>query len=150
MNTREIWRLVPSVDGLLASSHGRLMVIPYQGEVPNGGRRQYGGEPTTGQWDGARYIYVLRGKTYKVHRLICEAFNGQAPEGAVCMHLDEDASNNRPENLRWGTQKENLNAPGFVSYCKSRTGENSPWAKSKRERTKDERTKERICDAATA
>ena len=132
MNTMEIWRLVPSVDGLLASSHGRLMVIPYHGEMPNGGQRPYGGEPTTGQWDGTRFIYVLKGKTYKVHRLICEAFNGPAPEGAVCMHLDEDASNNNPENLRWGTQKENLNAPGFIAYCKGRTGENGPWAKSKR------------------
>ena len=48
------------------------------------------------------------------------------------MHLDENAVNNRASNLRWGTQKENLNAPGFLTYCRSRTGEDSPSAKGRR------------------
>lgn len=52
----ELWRLVPSVSGLLASSHGRLMVTPYCAPMPLGGERQYGGEPTQGQWDGKRFI----------------------------------------------------------------------------------------------
>ena len=54
------------------------------------------------------------------------------------MHLNEDSSDNRPENLMWGTQKENLNAPGFIAYCKGRTGENSSYTKGKRKR--EERT----------
>lgn len=121
MNDKELWRIVPSVPGLLASSHGRLMVAPYLGTMPAGGKRQYGGEPTTGQWDGKRFIYIANGKTLKVARLVCEAFNGQQPDDKpVCMHLDEDARNNRPENLAWGTQKENMNAPGFIAYCKAR------------------------------
>jgi hypothetical protein len=45
--------------------------------------------------------------------------------------MDEDALNNRPSNLRWGTQKENLNMPGFIEYCRARKGENSPRAKHK-------------------
>jgi len=66
----------------------------------------------------------------KVHRLVCEAFHGPAPfRNAVVIHLDEVGVNNRPENLKWGTQKENLNMPGFKAYCRSRTGENSPRAK---------------------
>lgn len=45
----------------------------------------------------------------KVHQLVCEAFHGSKPfESAVVIHIDEDAHNNRPENLLWGTQKENL------------------------------------------
>lgn len=105
------------------------MVIPYSAEMPYGGPRTYGGQPTKGQWDGKRFLYRLRGRTYKAHRLVCEAFNGQPPEGAVCMHLNEDASDNRPENLAWGTQKENLNAPGFLAYCRSRIGKESPVIK---------------------
>lgn len=35
----ELWRLVPSVSGLLASSHGRLMVTPYCAPMPLGGER---------------------------------------------------------------------------------------------------------------
>lgn len=37
--------------------------------------------------------------------------------------------NNTESNLEWGTQKQNLNAPGFIEYCKSRLGKNSPSAK---------------------
>jgi hypothetical protein len=93
--------------------------------------RMYGGKIITGQWDGARFIHRWRGKTRKVARLVCEAWNGPPGEGQVCMHLDEDASNNRPENLAWGSQRENLNAPGFIAYCKTRTGDNHPFRKSR-------------------
>lgn len=129
----ELWRRVPSVDGLLASSRGRFMVIPFFAELPNGGVRQYGGIARSGSWDGDRYVFHWRGKTYKVARLVCEAFHGPAPDGMpVCMHLDENARNNSPGNLAWGTQKQNLNAPGFLAYCRSRVGENSPTIKAGR------------------
>ena len=109
---------------------GRLMVEAYELIHPNGGRHIHGGKPTKGQWDGNRFIYPRRGhKTLKVHRLVCEAFNGEPTDGQVCMHLNEDASDNRPENLAWGTQKQNLNAPGFIAYCKSRTGDSHPSKK---------------------
>lgn len=95
--------------------------------MPGGGERIYGGQPTLGQWDGKRFLYARRGhKTLKVHRLVCEAFNGPPDDGQVCMHLNEDSSDNRPENLAWGTQKQNLNAPGFIAYCKTRTGDQHP------------------------
>jgi len=128
---KEVWKIIPSLPGIIASSHGRLMVVPYYGDLPqNRGQRQYGGEPTYGQWDGARFIYPIESKTHKVARLICEAFHGPQPfPEAVVMHLDENSRNNKPKNLAWGTQKENMNAPGYIAYCKSRTGENSPHAK---------------------
>lgn len=137
---REMWRIVPSLPHLMASSHGRVMLAPYLAPVARGvGVRQYGGEPTPGQWDGSRFIYITGGKTKKVARLVCEAFNGPAPEGKrVCMHLDENSRNNRPENLAWGTQKENLNAPGFIAYCKGRLGENSPTTKGRAKRAQQQ------------
>lgn len=129
----ELWRLVPSVPGLLASSKGRIMIVPKLGDLPNGGQRQYGGYARTGSWDGDRFIFVWGGKTHKVARLVCEAFHGPAPEAKpICMHLDENSRNNNPRNLAWGTQKENLNAPGFIEYCKGRTGENSPSIKGRK------------------
>ena len=132
MSSPELWHLIPSVPGLLASSRGRIMVIPWLGTTPNGGQRQYGGFARIGSWDGDRYVFHWRGKTYRVARLICEAFNGPPPfETAVCMHLDENSRNNFPENLQWGTQKENLNAVGFIEYCKGRTGKNSPFIKGR-------------------
>lgn len=136
MKDAEAWRVVPSHPHLLASSHGRVMIAPRWQDVNRGtGLRPYGGAPTLGQWDGSRFVYRVKGKTHKVHRLVCEAFNGPCPEEKpVCMHLDENSSNNRPENLAWGTQKENLNAPGFLDYCRSRTGENNPNVKGRRKK----------------
>ena len=130
---QEQWRAVPSVPGLLASSFGRVMVAPYTAPLPNGGLRQYGGFPTYGQpvESEGRYITVFRRKTYKVHSLVCEAFNGPRPEGLVCCHVDEDWRNNLPSNLEWGTQRDNLNAPGFIAYCRSRTGANNPLIKGR-------------------
>jgi hypothetical protein len=48
------------------------------------------------------------------------------------MHKDDDSTNNCPDNLEWGTQKENLNTPAFIAYCKGRTGENNPFIKGRR------------------
>lgn len=111
------------------------MTKPYRGKMPHGGYRPYGGKPHFGVWNkqDARFIIAHKGKTYKIARLVCEAFNG-APteEKPVCMHLDENAANNRADNLAWGTQKENLNAPAFLAYCAERTGEDSPWVKGRK------------------
>jgi hypothetical protein len=62
--------------------------------------------------------------------MVCEAFHGQPPfDGSVVIHLDEDALNNRPENLMWGTQKENMNMPKIKAWQKTRIGPNSPFVK---------------------
>jgi hypothetical protein len=75
-------------------------------------------------------VYSRRFGNIRIHRAVCEAFYGPAPfDRAVVMHLNDDATDNRIENLKWGTQKENLNSEAFLAYCQSRTGENSPWRK---------------------
>lgn len=131
----EIWKVVPSAPWFLASSEGRVMVAPYQAEMPNGGLRQYGGQPHFGVWNkqDGRFITVHKGRTYKIAALICEAFHGAKPTASsVCMHLDENAANNRPDNLSWGTQKENLNAPRFREYLTLKHGESHPFYGVKR------------------
>lgn len=107
------------------------MVMPYTAPLPHGGQRQYGGQPTRGQWDGTRFIYTIKGQTYKVARLVCEAFHGTPQPNFVCIHMDENSRNNCPDNLQWGTQRDNLNAPGFLTYCRSRTGANSTHFKAR-------------------
>lgn len=42
-----------------------------------------------------------------LHRLILEAFHGPCPEGMGCRHLNGIRTDNRLENLAWGTWKEN-------------------------------------------
>jgi len=109
--------------------------------MPNGGERAYTPKPTFGVVTSAsktaRHKYMgIYNKFYgnmKIHRLVCEAFHGPAPEGMpVVIHKDENALNNRADNLKWGTQKENLNMPGFIAYCKARLGENSPTTKGRK------------------
>jgi hypothetical protein len=139
----EIWKPVPSKLGILASSWGRIKLPDRKAKMPNGTVREYKTKPTYGVKikanKSARHVfYGIYNKFFgnvKVHRLVCEAFHGPAPDGAnIVLHLDENALNNRPENLRWGTQKENLNMPGFIAYCKSRTGENSPYVKGRKKK----------------
>lgn len=49
-----------------------------------------------------------RGRTEKVHRLIAIAFLGQPEARQEVRHLDGDPSNNRVDNLKWGTRSENI------------------------------------------
>ena len=46
-------------------------------------------------------------KAHRIHRLVLEAFVGPCPEGMECRHKDDDKSNNRLDNLSWGTRMEN-------------------------------------------
>lgn len=132
---REFWRPVPSEPGVLASSHGRILLAPVHAPLPNGGYRLYVPQPRRGQVSRANkaakhvYLHVMvkrfggtsRQAPRKAHQLVCEAFHGPKPfPEAVVIHLDENALNNRPENLKWGTQKENLNMPGFRAQVSAR------------------------------
>lgn len=47
-------------------------------------------------------------KVKKVHLLVLEAFVGPRPEGMLGLHWDDDKDNNKLDNLRWGTQAENI------------------------------------------
>jgi hypothetical protein len=50
-----------------------------------------------------------RGKSCKVHTLVCEVFHGPKPTpGHEVRHLNGDRTDNRAENLAWGTRSENV------------------------------------------
>jgi hypothetical protein len=61
--------------------------------------------------NGYHRFALVRGGKVKVrqaHRLVAQAFIGDPPfKGALVLHWDGNPVNNRVENLRWGTQKEN-------------------------------------------
>lgn len=44
----------------------------------------------------------------RIHTLVLLAFVGPCPEGMECCHGDGDKTNNRLNNLRWGTHSENM------------------------------------------
>jgi hypothetical protein len=42
-----------------------------------------------------------------VHVLVCQAFHGPRPAGAEALHINNNRSDNRACNLRWGSHREN-------------------------------------------
>ena len=101
----EVWKVVPSKSGVIASSLGRVKLPCRSASMPNGGRRDYITKPTYGTntkaCKNARHlykgIYAKRFGNMKIHRLVCEAFHGAPPSSkSVVLHLDEDGLNNKP------------------------------------------------------
>jgi len=131
-------KLIDEIDGAFVNDKGEIKLPECKAETPNGGIRKYKTKWRFGiitkASKSARHEYygiVYKGKNYKMHRIICKAFHGPAPDGKpIVIHINENALDNRPENLRWGTQKENMNMPNYIEYCKSRTGKDSPRYKS--------------------
>ena len=119
---QEIWRDVVGFDGLYEVSNigrvrskdklvrclspwGRMKVNHYKGKLLK-------------PWPIGKYGHLFVGMypknskgeedkvTEAVHRLVLEAFVGPCPEGMCCRHFpDRDPSNNKLENLSWGTKK---------------------------------------------
>jgi len=62
---------------------------------------------------GSGRLYVSLHKNGKrnnlyVHRLVLITFVGPCPEGMECCHKEDNPLNNRLENLRWDTHKNNI------------------------------------------
>jgi len=66
----------------------------------------YDGYLAVGLYDESRKLANKR--RYRVHRIVLEAFVGPAPAGMVAGHINNIRHDNRLENLRWMTQKENI------------------------------------------
>lgn len=67
-----------------------------------------------------RMQITFRRKVYRPARLVCEAFHGPPPPGKPnALHRDENPRNNRPENLFWGSQRENYSHPKISAYVRS-------------------------------
>lgn len=89
--------------------------------------------PAVGSRD-QRALCVLyldgRPKSHYVHRLVCEAFHGPAPEGKTwVLHWDDDPTNNNASNLRWGSPKEN-SADAWRNGWRFTGGRNTETCKS--------------------
>jgi hypothetical protein len=80
--------------------------------------------PTYGAHRPSGYMVVfVNDKMKLVHRLVLEAFTSvDEGKGLYVDHIDRDKTNNRIENLRWVTQKENMqnrSPPTPFKHCKS-------------------------------
>lgn len=93
-------RIVPEYPGLVISSDGRI-------QGPSG---KWLKTPVSKRTGYQQFTYYPGDGTCKyplVHSVVCVAFHGPRPEGMQVRHLNGDRCDNRADNLRWGTPKEN-------------------------------------------
>ncbi|MGX7706362.1 NUMOD4 domain-containing protein [Methylobacterium sp. Gmos1] len=75
-------------------------------------------------------------KRYKIHRLVCTAFNGPPAEDDMdCAHLDGSRNNSVPENLAWVSRAENMSHKRL--HGTQQIGELGPSAKLSREQVEE-------------
>lgn len=111
MSTR--YRSIDGDKGYRVGSDGTVWSCLVKISLGNKGSKQIAGET----WrqlkllvsrDGHLYV-MIRGRKRKVHQLVLEAFVGPRPPGMEARHFpDRDPTNNRVENLSWGTHQQNI------------------------------------------
>jgi hypothetical protein len=127
--TTEIWKPIISYDGLYeASTYGRVKSF-----IGRYGIKERILKLTKDK-NGYLHVLLFKNKSRKyfsVHRLILETFMGSCPLGMECRHLDGNPSNNRLDNLKWGTKIENRADRKLhgTEYNGNQKGINNPMSK---------------------
>lgn len=104
--TDETWHTIPGLEGVYeASNKGRIRCLRMgRGSRPFPANRIVVGSARNGYF---RSRSVVDNTCLNHHRLVALAFKGVPKEGLVVRHLNGKRGDNRPENLEWGTPKEN-------------------------------------------
>lgn len=96
----ERWRNIVSYPDYEVSNEGRVRNKRKQKMLKPHFTNKYGHQQVTLFCDGKRtHCYI--------HRLVLEAFVETQPKGLQTRHLNGNPTDNRVENLKWGTYKEN-------------------------------------------
>ncbi len=102
----EEWRKIPGLpEQFEVSNKGNLRSLPYID------KRGWKRKTILYKINNAEIILRINGKNkwFALAALVLSAFIGPKPKGCrLSRHLDDDRNNNYVENLKWGTDKENI------------------------------------------
>lgn len=116
----EIWKAVPGYeDRYEVSSEGRVRSL-VRGHILRGGPHKGGYVLLHLYGRGPRKVTTL-------HAVVAEAFLGPRKPGEIICHGDGDSRNNRVENLRYGTYKDN--ADDTLRHGRRSLGEGATYVK---------------------
>jgi hypothetical protein len=104
---RPEWRRVDEFPGYCVDADGRIWSVFFRWR----GRCPHGLTPVTDGYGYHKVRFALLGggrRKVSVHRVVCRAFHGEPPAGREQVrHLDGNKTNNRADNLAWGSAAEN-------------------------------------------
>lgn len=104
----EVWASIPGYEGSYeASSEGRIRSLDRVNSV---GSQLRGRVLSPGMNNGRPTVLLCHAgvqSTFQVGVLVLTAFVGPRPDGMECCHWNDDATDNRVENLRWDTRSAN-------------------------------------------
>ena len=108
----EVWKDISNYEGIYQVSNlGRIKSLSREVIKAYGATHKLSERIKKINSDNYGYQVVRlhngKGKTFKVHKLVANAFLG-TPDGLEVNHIDGDKSNNRVSNLEYCTRGENI------------------------------------------